>query len=229
MGRARLPSKPRGAVPVAVPAAAPAAVPAPRAPRSGRIALRTDVRALAVSGHAPRAVTADVWSRVPEHQRAEVLERAAYFNIRDRLPDDAVRTALEHVAADEAEAEGDFDWDVARAIVSAFPAPSRDVDHRPSPDMLRMAVVVERLVAAEIERPGTADDAPAYFDGFGLGPEVTAALAGAFSARLARVRAESGVDAAPPEPLPAGSEHDLPAPVRGLLWVPEDEYGGFGI
>ncbi len=197
----------------------------PRPSRIGPVQLRSNADHVAASGFVPHAVSPETWSTVSERRRAEVLERAALLNVRNHLPDDAVSKALASVIDDEEEVENPFDWGVARRVIASFPPPFRDVDHRPSPAMLELAAVVERLCEAELSEPGSADDMRDYFAGFGLRPATLDALAAAFVERLARLRAETRG----PLPIDAAAEPargSLPEPYRGPMFGMNDEYDG---
>lgn len=191
----------------------------PRPGRLGPIKLGGGADSAVATGNVPHAVSGAAWGEVPERLRPEVLERAAVLNIRGAMPDEAVRKALAHALEDEAEAEAEFDWAVARAIVRAFPVPFRDPDHRPSPTVLSMAAVVERLCRAELSQPGAGARHREYFEAFGLSPAALDAVSGAYRARLGALRALLA-----PEPE---DEHgsQLPRPVQAMFGM-EDEYDG---
>lgn len=188
----------------------------PRKHRLGPIRLGGGADSAAVTGYVPHAVSGRTWEQVPERLRAEVLERAAVHNVRGTLAEDAVRKALSQALEDEMEVEAEFDWGVARMIVSAFPAPFRDVDHRPSTDILVIAAVVERLCRAELTQPGAGSGHRQYFEAFGLSERTLDAVSAAYRSRLEAMRL-----LLPPEP-----EDEAPEQPSRAMFGMDDDYAG---
>lgn len=114
----------------------------------------------------PRALDKEIWLNLPEEQREEALERAAWLAFRGNRIGDVLAMATEGMRQDEAQMEFPTHWGTILAVAHHWNSVRRSPNGRYVQRILDLAEKIERQANAEAIEAGAVDDPVCHFMGY---------------------------------------------------------------